>query len=126
MWRRYGDAPYTILVLGVFTVELVSLGQRRAAVEQAKDVSREAQRAGEHPVGSRGPGVGPPEDALRLPREQSCAAHAVAPHVHERAALDVRSQPDVRLVEQRVAEDRPYEAKLTDGARRLTAPPNGY
>ena len=26
MWRRYGDAPYTILVLGVFTVELVSLG----------------------------------------------------------------------------------------------------
>src|SRR5438067_4436923 len=26
MWRRYGDVPYALLVLGVFTIELCSLG----------------------------------------------------------------------------------------------------
>jgi hypothetical protein len=57
--------------LGPDSLELVTVRERGAAVERREHVTREAQRAGEDPIGARGPEPCLAPDALRLAAEQS-------------------------------------------------------
>src|SRR5581483_8644057 len=76
----------------------------------------EREVAAEGPVRSGRADERAPVDVLRLAREEPRAAHAVAADVHQRPALDVRTEPDVVLVVERVAERRADEAELADRA----------
>ena len=111
--------------LGADRLELVAIGQARRAVEQREHVAREAQRAGEGPVRPGRPDIGAAEDALGLASEQARAADAVAPDVHQRTAVDIGLQADVRLVEEPVAETlrirrrSPIAPSATSSARRF-------
>ena len=102
--------------LGADRLELVALGQRRAAVEERVDVAREAHRAAEDPVRPARADVGLAVHRLGLAGEQARAAHAVAAHVHQAAALDVGAQADVVRVVERVAERGADDAQLADRA----------
>ena len=97
-------------------LELVAVGHRRAAVELREHVTREAHRRREHPVGSRVTQTCRPVHGLRLAGEQPRAADAVTPDIHQCTTLEIRLQPDVLRVVQRIAERRPHEPKLADRA----------
>ena len=53
---------------------------------------------------------------LGFAAEQARAADVVTTHVHQRAAVDVGAQADVRLVVEAVGECRPDQAQLSDQA----------
>src|SRR5262249_25822314 len=97
-------------------LELVAIGERRGAVERGEHVAGEPQRAREGPVGACRPEPRLAPYALRLAAEQPGARDVVTPDVHQRAALDVRAQPNVLFVEQRIRERRPDQAQIADGA----------
>src|SRR5204862_469406 len=56
------------------------------------------------------------ETGFPLARDQARPADVVTADVHQRATLEVGAQPDVRLVVEAVAERRPHEPELADGA----------
>src|SRR5262249_60604394 len=57
------------------------------------------------------------EDELRLSCDESAAADAVAADIHQRAAVELRPEPDVLAVREREAEPRVQRAKLADSTR---------
>ena len=100
--------------LGADGLQLVALGERRAAVEEREHVAGKPHQARECPVRSGRADVRLAEDRLRLAAEQARAAHAVAADVHQAPALDVRAQADVVDVVERIAEGRADHPELPD------------
>src|SRR5262249_33612984 len=91
-------------------LELVLVDEGGAAVEHREDVVGEAQRAREDPVGASRAVPRLAGGTFRLAAEEPRAADAVAADVEQRAAFEVGSKSNVRLVVERVAEDRAHEA----------------
>ena len=80
--------------------DLERLGEGvEAAVERRGEAGREAQQAGEAPIHAIGRrDLLAVDDVRLLARDEARAAHAVAAHVHERAALERGADADVRVV----------------------------
>src|SRR5206468_1953231 len=117
--HRHVAVPWVVEedgALAAHGLELVAAGHRRATVEQGDHIAREAQHPAENPVGAGGAEPRLAVYLFRLAPEEARAADGVAPDVHQGAALDVRAQPDVVLVVERIAERRANETQLADRA----------
>jgi hypothetical protein len=81
--------------LGADHLELVAIGHVDAAVEMRHDVAGEAHGPGEADVHAVPAGHLLARHLDRLAGHHPRAAHAVAPHVHQGAALELGRQPHV-------------------------------
>ena len=97
-------------------LELVAFGKSRPAVELGEDVTREAHRAREDPVGSARADELLPVHALGLTAEQTRSTDAVAADIHQAAALELGAQSDVLRVVERKAEAGPDDTHVSDRA----------
>src|SRR5437588_1335765 len=97
-------------------LELVARRQDEPAVDLAEDVVGEAEGPGERDVDTARAERLLAVHALGLARQQTRAADAVAPDVHERAALEVGQQADILRVVEEEAEGGPDEPQPADRA----------
>src|SRR5262249_42190907 len=101
---------------GTDHLQLVPVGKAGPAVELRDHVAGEAQQPRKAPARTgRANGLLPVE-ALRLPGGRAGAAYAVPADVHEAAAVELRTEPEVARVVEGVAERRADDAQVTDGA----------
>src|SRR5439155_16955387 len=79
-------------------------------------VAREPERRREDHVDARRAEFLLAVDPLWLARQQARAADAIAPDVHQRAALEVGQQPDVLRIAEEEAEGGAHEPQASDRA----------
>ena len=106
-------------------LEQVAAGQRQAGVEMREHLAREPHRRRERDVDAVAADLLLAHHALGLARDQAASAHAIAADVHQRPALELRAQADVRRVvrdEPEHAADHPEPADRA-GADELGEPP---